>query len=161
GGFHPVELGDCFDTDGRFRVAHKLGFGGYGTVWLCRDSIMGKWRALKIMAAQASEQAQCPDLQAIDFFSKFGPKELEDNHIVSPLHHFFHDGPNGHHLCVVLPWLGSTLQDFNKVYAHCSSLAKDICFQLVEAMHFLHANGLCHGDFRNSNIMFHLSDGID
>ena len=37
GGFHPVALGDTF-MDGRYTVRHKLGHGGYSTVWLARDN---------------------------------------------------------------------------------------------------------------------------
>lgn len=39
GGYHPVHLGDCFEgTKGRkYRVLHKLGWGGYSTVWAARD----------------------------------------------------------------------------------------------------------------------------
>jgi len=36
GGFHPVKLGDTF-KDGRYKVYHKLGWGGFSTVWLARD----------------------------------------------------------------------------------------------------------------------------
>ncbi len=36
GGFHPVCLGDTF-KDGRYEVVHKLGWGGFSTVWLARD----------------------------------------------------------------------------------------------------------------------------
>lgn len=36
GGFHPVCLGDTF-KDGRYQVHHKLGWGGYSTVWLAKD----------------------------------------------------------------------------------------------------------------------------
>ena len=34
--FYPVKLGDVF-KNGRYRVFHKLGWGGYATVWLARD----------------------------------------------------------------------------------------------------------------------------
>ena len=37
GGFHPVCLGDTF-KDGRYKIHHKLGWGGYSTVWLAKDS---------------------------------------------------------------------------------------------------------------------------
>jgi hypothetical protein len=36
GGYHPVNLGDTF-KDGRYKLYHKLGWGGYSTVWLASD----------------------------------------------------------------------------------------------------------------------------
>lgn len=36
GGYHPTHLGDTF-KDGRYKIVHKLGWGGYATVWLARD----------------------------------------------------------------------------------------------------------------------------
>ena len=37
GGFHPVCLGDTF-KEGRYTIHHKLGWGGFSTVWLARDT---------------------------------------------------------------------------------------------------------------------------
>ena len=36
GGYHPIGLGDLL-KDGRYRILHKLGWGGYSTVWAARD----------------------------------------------------------------------------------------------------------------------------
>jgi hypothetical protein len=36
GRYFPVKLGDAFKS-GRYRVIHKLGWGGFATVWLARD----------------------------------------------------------------------------------------------------------------------------
>jgi hypothetical protein len=36
GGYHPVCLGDTF-KDHRYKIYHKLGFGGFSTVWLAKD----------------------------------------------------------------------------------------------------------------------------
>jgi hypothetical protein len=36
GRYFPVKLGDTFKS-GRYRVIHKLGWGGFATVWLARD----------------------------------------------------------------------------------------------------------------------------
>lgn len=36
GGYHPVTLGG-FLADGRYKILHKLGWGGYSTVWAARD----------------------------------------------------------------------------------------------------------------------------
>jgi len=36
GGYHPIHLGDRL-SNGRYKVLHKLGWGGYSTVWAARD----------------------------------------------------------------------------------------------------------------------------
>lgn len=36
GGYHPVSLGDTL-KNGRYSVRHKLGWGGFSTVWLAKD----------------------------------------------------------------------------------------------------------------------------
>lgn len=36
GGYHPVNLGDTFEND-RYKIYHKLGWGGFSTVWLAKD----------------------------------------------------------------------------------------------------------------------------
>ena len=35
-GFHPVSIGDIY-ANGRYKILHKLGYGGSSTVWLARD----------------------------------------------------------------------------------------------------------------------------
>lgn len=36
GGYHPIRLGGLL-KDGRYKILHKLGWGGYSTVWAARD----------------------------------------------------------------------------------------------------------------------------
>lgn len=36
GGYHPTHLGATL-KDGRYKVTHKLGWGGYAAVWLATD----------------------------------------------------------------------------------------------------------------------------
>jgi hypothetical protein len=38
GGFHPVALGNSF-KEGRYTVVHKLGYGGFSTVWVAYDDM--------------------------------------------------------------------------------------------------------------------------
>lgn len=36
GGYHPTHLGDSLKS-GRYQILHKIGWGGYATVWLAKD----------------------------------------------------------------------------------------------------------------------------
>ncbi|KAI1402489.1 kinase-like protein [Hypoxylon fuscum] len=167
GGLHPVHLDDVLD--GRFEVLHKLGYGGFGTVWFCRDIVMEKWRAVKIMAADHSTQAVEEKIFS-HLRSRCTVEELEDNHILAPLDQFWIEGPNGRHLCLVMPVLGWTVSDwrlnqsdYDEQTGYNEQIgidAKYVCGQIVEAMHFLHSHGICHGDFKPGNILMKL-EGID
>ena len=53
GGYHPIRLGDLL-KDGRYKVLHKLGWGGYSTIWAARDQrfrlslLLDRYRAYKL-----------------------------------------------------------------------------------------------------------------
>lgn len=162
GGLHPTHLGDLLGQNGRYKVAHKLGYGGFGTVWLCRDLEQNRWRAVKILAASHSSGQHCADLRVCEMLSNVSPREkdVHVSHVVVPEDHFWHEGPNGNHLCVVMPVLGPNLEDAAEKYQHQEEPLRRICYQLVLAMKFLHERGICHGDLRPSNICYILK-GID
>ncbi|KAK7748320.1 hypothetical protein SLS62_008688 [Diatrype stigma] len=103
GGFHPVHLGDVLD--GRFGVVHKLGSGGFLIVWLCHESQSKQWRAVKIFTADQSLKGQ--ELQTLRYLTaRSSTEELAKHYIAIPLEEFWIDGPNGRHLCFVMPVLG-------------------------------------------------------
>lgn len=161
GGLHPTHLGDLLGPDGRYKVVHKLGHGGFGTVWLCRDLEKNRWRAVKILAASHST-GHCADLRICEMLSDLSirEKDVHVSHVVVPEDHFWHEGPNGNHLCVVMPVLGPNVEDAARKYHHQEEPLKRICYQLVLAMKFLHGKGICHGDFRPSNICY-IMKGLD
>jgi serine/threonine-protein kinase SRPK3 len=104
GGFHPVHIGDRFGTAGRFRVINKLGRGRLATVWLCRVQDTQKYVALKIIITdefcEKSSELRLVSQECLDFV------EADGECRAVPREHFWHDGPNGRHLCLVLPVLG-------------------------------------------------------
>ena len=57
GGYYPVELGDKFSN--HYVVEHKLGYGGYSTVWLARDLRQKRLVALKIIMADPDDGDGC------------------------------------------------------------------------------------------------------
>jgi hypothetical protein len=57
GGYHPTLIAGTF-CSGRYTVVHKLGFGGYSTIWLAWDQQHRRYVSLKILTARASIESQ-------------------------------------------------------------------------------------------------------
>jgi len=161
GGFHPVHLGDTLGNAGRYRVVHKLGDGGFATVWLCRDLYEQKWRAVKINAAAASNPEHSPEFAVSERFADVTPEALAQQHIALPIEYFWMDGPNGRHLCAVMPLLGPRVTELYNWYGNYPELLKGVCFQITKGMSYLHQREICHGDLRPENILFQLDDRVD
>src|SRR5437773_2700880 len=70
GGFHPVHLGDRYDG-GRYQVVHKLGAGGFSTVWLAQDLMERRWVALKIVLAHESPSVEAKALLSHRILSQY------------------------------------------------------------------------------------------
>uniref|UniRef100_A0A0B7KKZ2 EKC/KEOPS complex subunit BUD32 n=1 Tax=Bionectria ochroleuca TaxID=29856 RepID=A0A0B7KKZ2_BIOOC len=152
GGFHTVHLGDLYN-DGRYRIVHKIGSGGYSTAWLAHDSQLSTWVALKIVVADKSAVFEEKVKMCHDFTSAWA-----DGRIVTYSHLFNIDGPNGHHLCLVLPFLGPsayTMSNFLRSRIH-PKLVRSVISQIARTVADLHSHGLCHGDITPSNIVFRL-----
>jgi serine/threonine-protein kinase SRPK3 len=69
-------------------------------------------------------------------------------HVLHLLDSFYHEGPNGRHLCVVLDVLGpkvSTVIERCKHYRLGGFKARDVSRQLLLAVNYLHASGVAHG----------------
>ena len=141
GGFHPVHLGDTLGNNGRYKVIHKLGYGGFATVWLCRDIEMLRYVALKIIIADASENS--PELKVLS--KNLDSTQTGGDKIVIPENHFWIDGPNGSHLCLVLPVMGPDVSSIFFRPVDIGKLSRSIAFQAVQGIAFLHSNGICHG----------------
>jgi non-specific serine/threonine protein kinase len=99
------------------------------------------------------------------------PTEGAD-YITQLLDEFEHRGPNGIHKCLVFEPMGPNvntmvegLPQFNprlwgmKV-RYPPEMAKKILKQSLQALAFLHENGIAHGDFQPGNMLFAL-DNID
>lgn len=144
GGHHPIHLGDEL-YNGRFRVIHKLGYGGSSIVWLCRDQSQSNptYVAVKILVAHLQE-AECRELRV------FQDQNLhhQSRYFCFPKEHFTSESPNGTHLCLVLPVLGPTVNHaawiFNKERDADGIMLRQVSRSLVEAVASLHRYGICH-----------------
>ncbi|KAH6995625.1 kinase-like domain-containing protein [Ilyonectria sp. MPI-CAGE-AT-0026] len=119
GGFHPVALGDTF-CNGRYTVRHKLGHGGYSTVWLARDHQENRWVSIKIKQAYVStcELAQDPEVKSLKLLEKRYQNSIATKSRCFPelLGYFRHTGPNGTHTCLVTELLGPAISTVQRVF---------------------------------------------
>lgn len=142
GGYHPVHLGDVFEA--RYKVVHKLGYGGLSTVWLARDNVHQRYVAIKILSAEVS--SECPELEVFSYLKQSSIDHPGRRHVAFLLDHFELDGPNGTHLCLVSEVLGPSLAHLIKKDLQLrGSIARKVARQLTEAVAFLHSQGVCHG----------------
>ena len=101
-GFHPVSIGDIY-ANGRYKILHKLGYGGSSTVWLARDlrphpGDSDTLVALKVLSGYASakptDEIVVPD--KLDVFASATHNPARQN-FLAVKDYFTVEGPNGKH----------------------------------------------------------------
>ncbi|KAI9771022.1 MAG: hypothetical protein M1839_002990 [Geoglossum umbratile] len=167
GGLHPVHLGDVFDN-GRYRVIRKLGDGSFSTVWLAVDGRLCRYVALKIV--RAADSAKNKEESVISQLSEFARKDSVTPCFAALLDHFYHEGPNGSHLCLAFEPMGPSVERMAEAFLpieHHSALrdrprfpvwtAKQILKQSLQGLEFLHRHGFTHAGFHPGNLLFTVS----
>ncbi|KAL1883292.1 hypothetical protein Daus18300_000350 [Diaporthe australafricana] len=157
GGYHPVDIGDRLGPTAdshHYTILHKLGFGGFSTVWLTRCSRDKHFYALKILTADLP-QSQGKDLTILQGLKDDG---FEHPRVARLYESFEVSGPNGTHLCLVLPALGPNLDDQSAKKCLAPETRYQICEQIASGVTALHERGVCHGDLTPSNVVFELTN---
>ncbi|KAG6826909.1 hypothetical protein H0H92_013934 [Tricholoma furcatifolium] len=165
GYYHPISIGDTFDQ-GRYRILHKLGFGGSSTVRLVRDQREGKdrGRIAALKANRADISSESPQELAISqkILESLLPSDSADFQTVD--HHFLVQGPNGSHRFFVYPLSGPNILAMSDCPGRVAGsrrlradLARKVAKQTATALHHMHSAGIVHGDLTTSNILFRLS----
>jgi serine/threonine protein kinase len=149
GGYHPTVIGDSF-RDGRYEVVHKLGYGGYSTIWLARDKQMQRYVSLKILVSSESSRSTEKDVlrllrgdDSLHQGQQFIPRLLDD---------FLFDGPNGRHICLVQGPAGCSIagaKGHSINFMFPIETARSIAAQLVMGLSYLHLRQVCHGGKHN------------
>lgn len=158
GGYHPITIGAWLKD--QYRIVHKLGFGTYSTVWLARDEGAKKYVAIKITIAAGDPIVS----QESNILRQLGVAGLKAKlHAVAAyipriLDEFSVSGPNGIHRCfVTAPGMMSLAEakDASSVRLFQLPVARAIAAQLVQAVAFLHSQGIVHaGEYP---LVLHLS----
>ncbi|ESZ93473.1 hypothetical protein SBOR_6122 [Sclerotinia borealis F-4128] len=161
GGFHPIHLDDLFKHD-RYKIIHKLGHGGFATVWLARDTNRERYVAMKVLASRLSRGS--PEVEILRMM-KMSPEHIGKSHVMSLLDHFFHTGPNGRHLCLVSEVGGPSIKQFNECPGEYkgsrrleASVARNVCLQAINGLNYIHTTGIVHGDVTPANILLQLAN---
>ncbi|PYH99363.1 protein kinase [Aspergillus ellipticus CBS 707.79] len=159
GGYHPTLIGDTFGS-GRYTVVHKLGFGGYSTIWLARDQQRQCYVSLKILTARTSSDSREGDVLEY-LMMKSDVAHVGKQFIPPLLGQFSFHGPNGHHQCLVGEPAGVSIA---KSKGDSTNLmlppdaARSTAAQLLLGLSYLHANGVCHGDPHLRNFLLRIPD---
>ncbi|RHZ48574.1 uncharacterized protein CDV56_102177 [Aspergillus thermomutatus] len=156
GGYHPISIGAWLND--QYRIIHKLGFGAYSTVWLARDQEAEKYVAIKITVAAGDPV----DSQESNILRRLGVAGAAN--IPRILDEFSISGPNGVHRCfVTAPGMMSLAEakDASSVRLFQLPVARAIAAQLVQAVAFLHSQGIVHADLHAGNVLVRLPESMD
>lgn len=152
GGYHPTLIGDTF-CSGRYTVVHKLGFGGYSTLWLARDQQRRRYVSLKILTARASPDSH--EGEVLHYLMKSDFTHAGKRFIPPLLDQFSFHGPNGHHRCLVGEPAGCSIaksKEDSTNFMFPPDAARSIAAQLLLGLSYVHANGICHGGEDNKAV---------
>lgn len=104
--------------------------------------------SIKVVVASKSK-ADNLELQILQYMRKISDSHHPGRkHICQLLDWFYHEGPNGRHLCIVLELLGpkvSVVAQEGHNGQLDSNLARRVSRQLLYAVDYLHSCGLAHG----------------
>ena len=155
GGLHPTIIGNIFHD--RYTVVHKLGYGGYSTIWLARDTPLNRYVALKVLVAHKSSRS--PEADILQLLQTGDESHPGRRFVPRLLDQFFHEGPNGKHLVLVLEPAGSSLRDSKEDSSDGTfplSAARSLAAQLLLGLSYVHSRGICHGDLHLGNFLLRI-----
>lgn len=144
-GYHPTIIGDTFSS-GRYKVVHKLGFGGYSTIWLARDQHKQRYVALKILTAWASRHS--PEADILQHSTEGSPTHAGKRFTPPLFDQFSFEGPNGHHRCLVGEPAGCNIarsKEDSPDFMFPPDAARSAAAQLLLGVSYLHDRDICHG----------------
>lgn len=185
GGYHPVEINEVLNQN--YKILRKLGWGHFSTVWLAYDQRNDTHVAIKIVRSQSHyTQAALDEIKILEVINNKNPSHPGFNHLIKLHEWFYHNGPNGKHVCMVFEVLGENmlglinkfgkkdtttlestsapisikLSNLEKSYGGLPiTIVKQISKQILLALDYLHREcGLIHTDIKPENILLEIKN---
>lgn len=143
GGYHPVMIGDLLHD--RYRIVDKLGYGGYSTVWLARDTHLERYVAVKVGIANSLPH-ETKILRALSAPTSV-PSSVRAglDSIPVPLDEFEVTGPNGMHPCYTTIPARCNLREVSSSRLFPLDVARALSGGLILAVAYMHSQGYVHG----------------
>lgn len=142
--YYPICIGNVLDQ--RYRIEHKLGHGGFSTVWMAHDIVTKKDVALKVttLARDAADREST-------MHNEIRRRVQDTSKLLLSREAFSLPSPNGHHRVLVFPLRGPSLHSCfaSMSMADRMSAAK----QVLQALKCLHDANIVHRDLNDKNIM--------
>jgi serine/threonine protein kinase len=143
GGYHPIMIGDVLHD--RYHVADKLGFGGYSTVWLARDTHLKRYVAVKVNIADSLPR-ETKVLKALSApLPSSSPLHPGRGLIPVLLDEFKVQGPNGNHTCYTVTPAQCNLREVSFSRLFSLEVARALSYGLAQAVAYTHSRGYVHG----------------
>ncbi|DAA75434.1 TPA_exp: Uncharacterized protein A8136_1831 [Trichophyton benhamiae CBS 112371] len=141
--FYPICIGETLND--RYRIDHKLGHGGFATVWLAYDLEKKTDVALKV-----TDSSQIGKHEA-QIHEEIIRRVKDTSHILTYLRTFSLQGEaSNHHQVLVFPWVGECLT-FPKLEKLSMASRMLAARQMLEALDNLHRAGIVHRDVTGYN----------
>ncbi|CAA7037298.1 unnamed protein product [Microthlaspi erraticum] len=154
-GHYMFEMGD--DLTPRYKIYSKMGEGTFGQVLECWDRERKEMVAVKIVRGVKKYREAA--MIEIEMLQHLGKHDKGGNRCVQIRNWF--DYRN--HICIVFEKLGSSLYDFlrkNNYRSFPIDLVREIGWQLLECVAFMHDLRMIHTDLKPENILLVSSDYV-
>ncbi|KAM0232621.1 hypothetical protein ACHAPO_007778 [Fusarium lateritium] len=146
--YYPICIGEVLAN--RYRVEHKLGHGGFSTVWMAKDMVSGVDVALKIMtpgpSGEREHTAQNIIASAVQDTSRL---------LIYQKTFMLPGASKTHHRVLVFPLLGPSLRTYASSMS--TTVRRSSAKQLLQAIKALHDGGVVHRDINSANVLYGLA----